>query len=72
MTKRNQFTSWLPILITYVLVKEMQNLAGFEYDLFKEGVLTFRFVLDIASWVVVYVLVSFLLQKVFSTQEAKV
>ncbi|WP_181304021.1 hypothetical protein [Rufibacter sp. XAAS-G3-1] len=63
-------TRLLPLLITFVVVKLVHHLAGFDYDIFLEGVFTVRFLLDIGTWVAVYVVVSFLLKKVFPSKEA--
>ncbi|WP_266203282.1 hypothetical protein [Pontibacter kalidii] len=55
--------AFIPLLITYVVVKLVHTFVGFEYDLLSEGLFNMKFVIDIASWAVVYAAVYFLLRK---------
>lgn len=45
-TKR---TAFIPLFITYVVVKLVHNLIGFNYDLLSEGILNLKFLIDVAS-----------------------
>ena len=52
------------LIITYIILKVVRLLTGFHYD-FSEGLVNFKFLVDIALWVIVYYAVDFLLRKVF-------
>ncbi|ALI99977.1 hypothetical protein [Rufibacter tibetensis] len=56
--------SLMTLLITYIVVKVVHLLTGFNYNPFEEGLLTIKFVLDVVSWVMVYGLVYFIVKKV--------
>ncbi|PTX22738.1 hypothetical protein C8N40_101566 [Pontibacter mucosus] len=63
-------TTFISLLITYVLVKVVHNLAGFEYAIFSEGILNLKFLVDMASWAIVYAAVYFLLRKLLPQRGA--
>ena len=52
------------LIVTYVIVKTIRLLTGFNYD-FSEGLLNLKFFIDIALWIIVYYAVDFLIRKVF-------
>jgi hypothetical protein len=60
--------AFIPLLITYVVVKLVHNLAGFDYDILSEGILNLKFLIDVASWAIVYAAVYFLLRKWLSSK----
>jgi hypothetical protein len=62
--RNNRLIGFLPLFITYIIVKIAHNLAGFDYDLFSEGIMNAKFLIDIMSWVIVYALIYFLLRKI--------
>ncbi|OKL41096.1 hypothetical protein A3841_14825 [Pontibacter flavimaris] len=70
MRKDTGPTAFLSLFITYLLVKVMHHLIGFEYDLFSEGLLNMKFIIDIASWGIVYAAVYFLLRKLLPRKGA--
>ncbi|WP_299822398.1 hypothetical protein [uncultured Pontibacter sp.] len=70
MNTNSRVFAFIPLLITYILVKIVHKLAGFEYDIFTEGVFTLKFVLDIASWVFIYGVVYFLFKKLSPQKNA--
>ena len=63
-------TTFISLIITYVVVKVIHNLAGFDYDIFTEGVLNMRLLLDVTSWVIVHAAVNFLLRKLLPEKGA--
>jgi uncharacterized membrane protein len=63
--KTNGFIPLVTIIITYVTVKILYKLTGFQYD-FSEGILNIRFLIDITLWGFIYLTVNFLLRKLFS------
>jgi hypothetical protein len=52
------------LIITYLIVTGVRLLTGFHYD-FSEGLVNFKFLIDIALWLIVYYAVDLLLRKVF-------
>ncbi len=46
-------------LITYLLVKIIQRLTGFDYD-FSEGLFNIKLLIDLLIWIAVYRIVSIL------------
>jgi hypothetical protein len=63
MKNSNSFISLVLILLTYVIVKIGHKLAGFHYDIFSEGIMNVKFLIDIMSWGIVYAILYFLLKK---------
>jgi hypothetical protein len=61
MKKSNGISTLITILITYIIVHIVYKLTGFYYN-FGEGILNFKFVMDIALWGVVYFIVYILLK----------
>jgi len=68
---KNEFKSFdfIGILATFILVNVIHYLAGFDYKLHVEGIFTYKFLIDIASWVIVYIGVKFLLKKIRNTND---
>jgi hypothetical protein len=52
----------IPLFITYVVVKSVHWLAGFNYDIFNEGILNIKFLVDVFSWGGIYAIVYILLK----------
>ncbi|GGK77262.1 hypothetical protein ACD591_20460 [Rufibacter glacialis] len=48
------------ILLTYVVVKVVKKVIGFNYNPFKEGIMTVNFLVDVAIWGTVYAILYFL------------
>jgi hypothetical protein len=65
MTMKNniRLIGFLTILITYIVVKIVDTLAGFHYDPFREGIINIKFLIDIISWGVVYAVIYTLLKR---------
>ncbi len=54
----------LPLLIaTYIIVHITHYFIGFEYTLHQEGIFTYKLIVDVLSWAVVYLLLRFLYRK---------
>lgn len=54
----------IPLLIaTYIIVNLTHYLVGFEYKLHEEGVFTYKFIVDVLSWAIVYSVLQFLYEK---------
>ena len=65
MKKSNGAFTFIVVLITYIIVHIVYKLTGFYYNI-GEGILNFKFVIDIALWGVVYFVVYMLLKKLSS------
>lgn len=63
--KTNRFILVTTIVITYLIVKVIYKFTGFHYD-FSDGIINFRFLIDLALWGLVYLTVNFFLRKLFS------
>ncbi|MGV3539318.1 MAG: hypothetical protein ACO1OQ_05875 [Rufibacter sp.] len=63
--------SLVALLVTFLVVKIFHTLVGFDYDIFREGILNLRFVADILSWAVGYVVVSQVIGKFKRTRHAQ-
>lgn len=60
---RNSWSiDFIPLFITYVVVKLVHWLSGFDYDIFSEGIFNIKFLIDIASWGGIYAIVYLLLK----------
>lgn len=54
----------IPLLIaTYIIVNLTHYLVGFEYKLHEEGVFTYKFIVDVLSWAIVYSVLQFVYSK---------
>lgn len=54
----------IPLLIaTYIIVNATHYFIGFEYKLHEEGPFTYKFIVDVLSWAVVYMLLQFMYKK---------
>jgi len=62
--KRRRLGDFISLSITYLAVKLVYWLAGFDYDIFSEGIFNTKLLIDILSWVGIYALV-FILLKTF-------
>ena len=62
MKKSNGSFTFIVILITYIIVHIVYKLTGFYYN-FGDGILNFKFVIDIALWGVVYFVVYIFVKK---------
>ena len=62
MKKNNGVFVFITIIITYIIVHIIYKLTGFYYNL-GDGILNFKFVIDIALWGVIYFVVYILLKK---------
>jgi hypothetical protein len=58
----NGFIPYGSIIIAYAIVKFINNITGFHYDI-SEGIFNMKFLIDITIWGCVYVIVYFLLSK---------
>ena len=63
-------TAFIPLLITYGIVNAVHYLVGFDYDILSEGILNLKFLIDVASWAIVYLAVYFLFRKWQSSKGA--
>ncbi len=63
MKNNNRFIDFIPLIITYIVVKVMHKLVGFNYDPFREGILNVKFLIDIMSWIIVYAVIYILMKK---------
>ncbi|SFH26629.1 hypothetical protein SAMN05421739_1091 [Pontibacter chinhatensis] len=63
-------TTFISLIITYVVVKVVHSLIGFDYDIFSEGILNLKFLIDVASWAIVSAAVYFLLRKLLPQRGA--
>jgi hypothetical protein len=63
MNKNSMAMTFISILITYIVKKIGFKLVGFHYDIFSEGILNIKFLIDVISWVVIYAIVNFLFKK---------
>ena len=67
--KSNTAHRFIALAVTYVVVKLLQYLAGFEYSPFEEGVFTYKLLADVGAWALVYVLVYSLLKKIYAPKK---
>lgn len=56
---------FIVVLITYIIVHIVYKLTGFYYNI-GEGILNFKFIIDIALWGVVYFVVYMVIKKLSS------
>ena len=70
MNMHSKRTTFISLIITYVVVKVIHILAGFEYDIFSEGILNLKFLVDVAFLAIVHAAVNFLLRKLLSQKGA--
>lgn len=67
--KINRFIAFSSILITYIIVKLVCKLTGFHYD-FSDGIVNVKLLIDIALWGFIYLLINYLLKKLFANRTA--
>lgn len=60
--KNSWLINLLPLFITYVAVKAVHWLVGFDYHLFREGLFHSKLLIDLASWGIIYAIVYYLLK----------
>lgn len=60
--KEKPFFPGLTITITYIIVKIVYKLTGFSYSLL-EGILNIKILVDLGLWIIVYVFVKIILNK---------
>jgi hypothetical protein len=53
----------IAILLTYLIKKLGYKFVGFHYDIFREGQLNIKFLIDVISWVIIYAIVDSLFKK---------
>lgn len=51
-------------VITYILVRIMFKLFNFNYDIVSNKFNALKFIIDLGSWISVWVIVSFILKKI--------
>ncbi|QHL89227.1 hypothetical protein GU926_18035 [Nibribacter ruber] len=59
------------LFITFVLVKLVKAVLGFEYHILQEGIFNLKFLADLAMWGVSYYLVDFLRQQMFQPKASR-
>lgn len=69
MKNSSKYIGLISMLITYIVVKIGHLLAGFQYNIFSEGIFNFKFLIDIISWIIVYGIIYFLLKKLIPKRE---
>ncbi|GAA4302739.1 hypothetical protein [Nibribacter koreensis] len=60
----------LKLFITFILVTVVKAALGFDYHVFKEGIITGKFLVDLLIWGFIYYLVHFLFQKIYNLRPA--
>lgn len=70
MNMHSKRTTFISLILTYVIVKVVHSMVGFEYDIFSEGILNLKFLIDVASWAIVSAAVYFLLRKLLPQKGA--
>ncbi|QMU28133.1 hypothetical protein [Adhaeribacter radiodurans] len=48
--KNNSQFGFAHLVVTYIIVKVVHHLAGFHYNPFQDGLLTYKLLVDILSW----------------------
>ncbi|CEQ22359.1 Uncharacterised protein [[Clostridium] sordellii] len=61
----NSLKNGLEIICTIVLVRIVGYFTGFKYSLFEDG-LSFKLIIDFSMWIVLYILVSTFIDKIYN------
>lgn len=63
LKKNSEITQFIAFATTYIIVHIIHKLTGFNYE-FKEGLLNFKLLIDLALWCIVGFIVDMFLNKV--------
>ncbi len=68
---KKSYGSILIIITTYIIVRIVYKLTGFSYN-FSEGILNIKLLVDLILWIIIYVPVKNIFDKVLLQSKEKV
>ncbi|MBU5438427.1 hypothetical protein KQI42_10430 [Tissierella sp. MSJ-40] len=68
---KKSYGSILIIITTYIIVRIVYKLTGFNYS-FSEGILNTKLIIDLILWIIIYVPVKNIFDKVLLQSKEKV
>ncbi len=72
MKNNNGMLGFVRLFTTYIVVKVIHKFAGFHYDPFREGLINFKFLIDIISWGIVSASIYFLMKRLLAEKSHSV
>lgn len=60
---RKNYVNILTVILTFIIAHIIYNLTGFHYN-FSEGILNLKLLIDLGLWLLIYVPVNIILDKI--------